>query len=679
VIAILGVVLCLLLVSSASAQTAPRIEADRSFAPPTGISDFDFSPGTSVDAASGVAVDGARIYTVGETRIDSSDAAIGITARRLDGTLDPGFSEDGKLTISLAAGAQRDAGYGIAVLPGGLLRVLATTDVDAGTQAAQQNLDIAIVGLKPDGSFDETFGGGDGIVTFPAGAGNDVPARMGIDPATGRVAVTGCVIAGTSATSCGSGRDFFVAVRNADGSALGAAVPGGFDVNGVRTYNRAGSAVKPNTTTEVILNDRGIDVAWLPGGGLVSLIQVETNPDDVGNDWHAVVHAFRADGTDDPGFSGDGDLDLPIGDPHVIPGGLLVHGGRIWVTGAVRSGDNGEAFVTRVDPSGANLQFRAFDIRAAVPAELPVGSQGNDLMVVPGTPDTLVVGGFTTLQEGTSWAAAAFQDFEGDLNAWSSGETIFDLRSASGMDQQGTLTGLAVSPDGWLAAAGSLLDLNNADTSYGTARLLIDPPTSEPPAGEEPPPAGENPPSAEVPPLPPPGPIGVSIDAGAQYTNNRDVAISVVWPAGGWNLLLSNDGGFQNAITFPLAPQIAWRLDSSGPERLPKTVYVRFGASAQTFQDDIILDETQPRLKSVSVQGPASVSVAVAAATKNVRLRLNAVDRTSGVERMQIARSKSAPAKWRTFKKRTSFMGAKRPWVRVRDRAGNESRWVRAR
>jgi hypothetical protein len=477
-VASLALAAAALAAAPASAQTVlvPSVTADPVFAPPTGLSDFDFSPGTSVDAASGVAVDGARIYTVGETRINSSDAAIGITARRLDGTLDPGFSEDGKLTISLAAGTQRDAGYAIAVLPGGLLRVLATTDVDAGTQAAQQNLDIAIVGLKPDGSFDETFGGGDGIVTFPAGAGNDVPARMGIDPATGRVAVTGCVIAGTSATSCGSGRDFFVAVRNADGSALGVAVPGGFDANGVRTYNRAGTAIKPNTTTEVILNDRGIDVAWLPSGGLVSLIQVETNPDDVENDWHTVVHAFRADGTDDPGFSGDGDLDLPIGDPDIIPGALLVHDGRLWVTGSVRSGDNGEAFLARMDLDGQNLQHRAYDVRGGVvPDATAVGSQGNDLMVVPGLPEVLVVGGFTTLQEGTAWSAAVFSEFTGDLTAAKMGEEIFAMpRNASGLDQQGTMLGMAVGGEGWGAAAGSLLDLNSADTSYGTARLLID-------------------------------------------------------------------------------------------------------------------------------------------------------------------------------------------------------------
>ena len=463
----------------AGAQTVlpPSVSADTLFSPPTGINDFDFTPGTSVDATGGVVVSGARIYTVGETRLNASDPTIGITARRLDGTLDPGFSEDGKLTINIAAGTQRDAGFSAAVLPDGRLRIVGTTDVDAGTQSSQVNLDVLVVGLMPDGSFDTSFGAPDGDsgarkgwITFPAGAANDVPSRMDIAQ-DGRIALTGCTIATASGTSCSSAQDFFVSVRNADGS------PAAFGVGGVKTFNRGGSLPKPSTTPEqlVPMVDRGVDVAFRPGGGIVVLIQVETNPADNDNDWHSVLHAFGDDGSDLTAFSEDGDLDLPIGDPDIIPGGLMVHDGRLWVTGAVRSGDNGEAYLARLNPDGSDLQFRSFDIRAAVPAELPVGSQGNDLAVVPGTPDTLIVGGFTTLQEGTSWAAVVFHDFLGDLTAARSGETIFELpRNASGIEQQGTLTSLAPSPEGWVAAGGSLLDLNSADTSFGTARLLID-------------------------------------------------------------------------------------------------------------------------------------------------------------------------------------------------------------
>lgn len=451
---------------SAGAQALPpSVVADTAFSPPTGISDFDFTPGTSVDAAGGVAVDGERIYTVGETRISSSNPSIGITARRLDGSFDTGFSGDGRMTLDIAATTNRDAGYAIAVLPDRRLRILATTDILPDTASAQQNLDIALIGLLPDGSFDPQFGdGGDGVITFPAGAGNDVPSRMDLD-GNGRIAIAGCVISGTSGTSCGTAQDFFVSLRNPDGTAAG------FGVAGVRTYNRGGTA-----GANVTLNDRAVDVTFRPGGGILAFLQVETNPDPNINDWHAVLHAFRDDGTDEGAFSGDGDLDLPVGDPDIIPGGVMAYNGRIYATGAVRSGNNGDAYLVRMNPDGSDLAMKIFDVRGGVvPPEVAVGSQGNDLAVVAGAPPTLVVGGFTTLQEGTAWSATAFRSFEGDLATAPSADRIFDMpRNASSIEQQGTLLGLAAGGENWVAAAGSLLDLNSADTSFGTARLLID-------------------------------------------------------------------------------------------------------------------------------------------------------------------------------------------------------------
>ncbi len=443
----LGLLAPALAAAPASAQLpAPSLTPDSAFAPPTGIAKYDFNAGTSPDITAGVAVAGDRIYTVGETRASTGDANIAILARRPDGTFDPGFSEDGRHTVGIAVGAGRDAGTAIAVLPDGRLRVLAATDVDSSSAT---NLDVAVVGLNPDGSDDTTFGGGDGRVTFPVGSSNDTPTRLAVD-AGGRIAITG--------TSFINGRDdFFVSMRESDGS------PSAFAVDGVRTYNRAG--VAPGG---ISLNDRGVDVAFRPGGGIVALLQVETNPDATLNDWTAVVHAFDEKGGEDNRFAGDGDMTLEVGNPDTLPGGILAYGDRLFVTGSTKVGQDTDAFLARMQADGSGMQARRFDMRGRAAATAIVISQGVDLDIVPGTPATLVVGGSVTTESGTTWASAAFNALDGDLAAAGFGEALL---SAPG---QGTIVGVAASPNGWAAVAGSLLDSTIADTSFGTARLLVD-------------------------------------------------------------------------------------------------------------------------------------------------------------------------------------------------------------
>lgn len=97
----------------------------------------------------------------------------------------------------------------------------------------------------------------------------------------------------------------------------------------------------------------------------------------------------------------------------------------------------------------------------------------------------------------------------------------------------------------------------------------------------------------------------------------------------------SNDGGFRSARTLPLAATVSWRLKSSGSERLPKTIYVCFGAT-QTLQDDIVLDQTRPRLLVATVSR-AKPARAEAATASRWLIKLKASDRTSGVGKVQFA------------------------------------------
>ena len=176
------------------------------------------------------------------------------------------------------------------------------------------------------------------------------------------------------------------------------------------------------------------------------------------------------------------------------------------------------------------------------------------------------------------------------------------------------------------------------------------------------------------------GQLGVSINDGAQFTNDPDVIVFAVWPGFASDALVSNDGGFKKAVSFPVAERIPWTLDSSGPERLPKTIYVRFTAGTQvseTYQDDIILDQTPPKLLSAALSSRGSAALAAAAPT--VTLKLKATDNVSGVGGVQVTRNKRKPGKVLKFKKSLKVKSAPTLYVRVRDKAGNFSAWRKAK
>ena len=181
------------------------------------------------------------------------------------------------------------------------------------------------------------------------------------------------------------------------------------------------------------------------------------------------------------------------------------------------------------------------------------------------------------------------------------------------------------------------------------------------------------------------GDIGVSINNGDEFTNSPNVKVRMVWPLGTMSARLGNDGGFSGAKTFDVARDLPWTIRSSGSERLPRTIYVRFDATEQmpggvaidptkTFQDDIILDQTDPSVISAAITG--SSTVRTAATKRSYRVRLKASDRTSGVALAQLAITKTRRLSAVRFRTGLSATSTSRPrWVRVRDHAGNWSHW----
>ncbi len=174
---------------------------------------------------------------------------------------------------------------------------------------------------------------------------------------------------------------------------------------------------------------------------------------------------------------------------------------------------------------------------------------------------------------------------------------------------------------------------------------------------------------------PPEGPLGVSINDGNRYTNTPTVTLSVVWPTCTTRLAVSNDGGFRRAESRAVDQSIRWALDSSGPERLPKTVYVRFDGVGANYTDDIILDETAPVVSSASASVGSGASE-MAASRRRVHLTLRASDKTSGVAFMQVTTSKRKPGTKKRFARSSVVRTAGSTLhVRVQDRAANWSKW----
>jgi len=201
-----------------------------------------------------------------------------------------------------------------------------------------------------------------------------------------------------------------------------------------------------------------------------------------------------------------------------------------------------------------------------------------------------------------------------------------------------------------------------------------------------------------VTPQPPPGLVGVSINGGDFATNNPHVQIDLVWPGAATQVILSNDGGFGAAggtSTLPLASEVPWTLEQTGPERLPKTVYARFlgaGIDTQNFTDDIILDQTPPTLQSAQLVGGGSAATAASkrAKTRSYRIKVRAQDKLVGVCALDASPRKSGGTVvtlrncrykgiLKVAKTVTVKLASRPRYVRVRNSAGSWSRWLTLR
>ena len=170
-------------------------------------------------------------------------------------------------------------------------------------------------------------------------------------------------------------------------------------------------------------------------------------------------------------------------------------------------------------------------------------------------------------------------------------------------------------------------------------------------------------------------PCTMTIERGANFINSRLVDVSINVPDA-TDMLVSNDGGFIGAISFPYTSQFDWTLADIGTIIGTLVVRVRaFDDSGAllcngTISDEIIYDAQPPSLEA-SYQGFRTTGT----------IRINAEDQVdgSGVAEMQIS---SDPAfldpAWISLQStyQTDDIVAGLLYLRVRDRAGNLSNVV---
>lgn len=265
------------------------------------------------DAINAIAIDASgNIWAAGTTWGGATGEDFLILSYDTDGNLNAAFDADGILSISLGT---TDRLADIAIQSDG--RVVVT-----GTSGALFN----VLRLNADGSFDATFGGGDGIQTTPVGSSAS-PTALLIQP-DNRI-----VLAGSANPS---GTSSMTAVRyNTDGSLDGGFGTGGFATVPVGT----GQSV----ATDVLLQPDGKII--LTGYALGS-----------GTSYDFALTRLNANGTVDTTFGTAGSTTTPLGTAYDLSyRSALQADGRIVLAGYSEVGGIRDSAIVRYMGGSASV------------------------------------------------------------------------------------------------------------------------------------------------------------------------------------------------------------------------------------------------------------------------------------------------------------------------------------
>ncbi len=170
-------------------------------------------------------------------------------------------------------------------------------------------------------------------------------------------------------------------------------------------------------------------------------------------------------------------------------------------------------------------------------------------------------------------------------------------------------------------------------------------------------------------------PGAIRVNSGASATRRRLVSLAITAPTGaGWMRIANTAAGLATATSRSPRSSVTWTLQSGNGTR---RVYVRFGGGSlgatRTYSDAIVLDAKAP---TVAI-GSRVVLARYADGSRNVRIRAAASGTGTAVTGYQLTTRTSAPGATKSWRSplfvRTT---AATLYLRVRDAAGNWSRWI---
>jgi uncharacterized delta-60 repeat protein len=235
----------------------------------------DFADG-SEDVAHAVAIQAdGKIVAAGAS--SSQDTDFALARYNIDGSLDPTFDGDGKVTTDFAG--DTDEAFGVAIQADGKI-------VAAGLAASPPAVDFALARYNIDGSLDPAFDGDGKLTTDFAGDIDEALGGLAIQ-ADGKIVAAGFARVGTEPGTFAEEHDFALARYNTDGS-----LDPTFSGDGKVTTDFAGS------------RDEAHGVAIQGDGKIVAagFAVVSGDPDDL----DFALARYNIDGSLDPTFDGDG-------------------------------------------------------------------------------------------------------------------------------------------------------------------------------------------------------------------------------------------------------------------------------------------------------------------------------------------------------------------------------------